>query len=614
MCGIIGYVGNQPATPILLQGLRRLEYRGYDSTGIAVVSPDGGLHLRRALGKLAALEAEVRADPMEGCTGIGHTRWATHGKPSKDNAHPHSDCSGRIVVIHNGIIENFAALKRDLLGRGHHFQSETDTEILAHLLEEGFRDGQSLEDAFRGAVQQLQGASAVMAMAAEVPDRVIAARVGNAGGIVVGKGSDGMYLASDLPALIPYTRRVAFLGNREMATVTAEAARFADLDGRAVGKDYQTLSLDSMSASKGGYKHFMLKEIMEQPESVTNCLRGRIEFDPPGLRLAELDPLRDRLQRVTRVVLLGMGTSWHAAMLGRVFIERLARLPTEVENASEMRYREPVLGPDTLVVSVGQSGETVDTLAAMEEAGRQGSPQVTLCNMEGSQATRVADATILLRAGLEVAVCSTKTLLSSTVALFLLAAHLGRLRDALPQEQMQELCADLAKVPALLGDMVTREREYQLLANRLYRYNHFLFLGRGVSYPVALEGALKLKEVSYIHAEGYAAGEMKHGPIALIDERMPIVAVAPRDGVHDKMYGNIQEVKARDGIVIALVTEGDEDVTALADGVVTIPAINPLLSPLLSVVPLQFLAYHVALRRGCDVDQPRNLAKTVTVE
>ncbi|MBI2886779.1 MAG: glutamine--fructose-6-phosphate transaminase (isomerizing) [Chloroflexi bacterium] len=614
MCGIIGYVGYKPATPVLLDGLQRLEYRGYDSAGIAVVRPGQPLVIRKAVGKLSALADGVAAAPPEGSLGIGHTRWATHGKPTTENAHPHADCTGQVVVIHNGIIENYVALKRDLLARGHTFASQTDTETLAHLIEDYLQEGQGFEDAFRQGVSKVQGASAIMALWQGAPDRMLAARLGNAGGIVVGYGQGEMYLASDLPALLPYTRDVVFLANREVAAVTARGAHYTDLEGHTLRKSPQTLALDPVAASKGGYKHFMLKEIMEQPEALTNALRGRVEFDPPDIQLEDLALSVRDLRRFQRVVLVGMGTSYHAAMVGHRYFEHLAGLPAEVENASEFRYREPLLDKDTLVVSVAQSGETVDTLAAMEEAARRGACQVTICNTEGSQATRVADATVFIRAGLEVGVASSKTLVASITCLFLLAAYIGKVRGALGPDRLRELVTALARLPNLAGHILERDRELERLATRFHRFNNFLYLGRGISYPVALEGALKLKELSYIHAEGYPAGEMKHGAIALIDENMPVVAIALQDALHDKVLSNISEVKARDGTVIALGTEGDQALAALADYVIPIPPVHPLLSPVLAVLPLQLLAYHIAVRRGCDVDQPRNLAKTVTVE
>ena len=620
MCGIMCYVGAKQATPILLDGLRRLEYRGYDSAGIAVVESANGLVIQKAVGKLSALEEQVKAAPPQGMLGIGHTRWATHGKPSANNAHPHTDCTGKVVVIHNGIIENYPTLKQELLARGHRFTSQTDTETLAHLLEEHLEEGSNLENGFRAMVAQVRGASAIAALRLDEPDRVVAARLGNAGGIVVGYGTGEMYLASDLPAVLPYTQEVCYLANREMAVITSGGVAYSELGGRKRRKTAQRVTLDPLSATKGGYKHFMVKEIMEQPQAVTNLMSGRVIFDQPDIELPELPFTPDQLRAFNRVVLIGMGSSYHAAALGRLYFEQLARMPAEVDNSSEFRYRDAILDRKTLVVSVGQSGETVDTLGAMEDAKEKGIRLLTVCNTEGSQATRLADGTLYLRAGLEVGVASTKCMLNSVLALYLLAAHFGKVRGVIDQPGMDRLVASLTHLPALMGQVLEHNADYEALAHQFHRHRDFLFLGRGTGYITAMEGALKLKEVSYIHAEGYPAGEMKHGPIALIDENMPVVALAPRHGgraqenIYDKMLNNISEVKARDGIVIAVATAGDGLVPSLADHTLFIPPVDPLLSPLLLLPPLQLLAYHIAVRRGCDVDQPRNLAKTVTVE
>ncbi len=614
MCGIMGYVGNKPATPILLDGLRRLEYRGYDSAGIAVIDRHGDLVVRKSVGKLQALEEQINGEPPKGVVGVGHTRWATHGKPTAENAHPHTDCTGKVVVIHNGIIENYPALKQDLIARGHRFTSQTDTETLAHLLEEHLNEGGSLEEGFRAALAHVHGAGALIALRRDEPDKVVAARLGNAGGIVVGYGKNEMFLASDLPALLPYTRQIAFLASREMAVVTAKGVTYSDLEGNPQHKLTQTIALDLVAATKGGYKHFMLKEIMEQPQAIANVMSGRVSFEPPDIHIDDLAFSDEAIRRFKRVVLVGMGSSFYAATLGRTYFEQLAQIPAEAENASEFRHREAWLNPETLMISVGQSGETVDTLGAMEEAQAKGVRQITICNVEGSQATRIADGTVYIRAGLEVGVASTKCMTNSVLALFLLAAHFGKVRGTVDSQQMQTIVAELSRLPALLGKVLERDDEYDKLANHFHRFRDFLFLGRGPSYTVALEGALKLKEISYIHAEAYPAGEMKHGPIALIDDNMPVVAIAPLDAMYEKMIGNVSEVKARDGIVLALVSEGDPVIADLADFAIHVPRTHPLLTPLLLIAPLQLLAYHIAVRRGCDVDQPRNLAKTVTVE
>jgi glucosamine--fructose-6-phosphate aminotransferase (isomerizing) len=614
MCGIIGYTGNRPAAPLLLEGLQRLQYRGYDSAGLAVLGTDGGLIVRKSVGKLSALASSLQDGLPEGSLGIGHTRWATHGRPSDINAHPHQDCGGEVVVIHNGIVENYRALKEMLLAKGHTFRSETDTEVIPHLIEEALKEGGSLEAAVGRAMRQMEGAHALVAFTRREPGKLVAARAGNAGGVVVGYGRDEMFLASDLPALLPHTQIVAFLADGEIAAVTPCGASYLTAAGEKLTKEAQTVSYDPLSAARGNYKHFMLKEICEQPESVLDTIRGRVLFDQPALVLEDVAIPRRRLRQIKRVVLVGMGTSLHAAMVGRHYIEEIARMPAEVDNASEFRYRGPLLGPDTLIIAVGQSGETVDTLAAMDEARRQGALQITVCNVVGSQATRVADGVVYTRCGLEVGVCSTKTFTAAIVALYLLACYLAQEREVVGGDGMRALLDPLARLPSLVGRVTQRDAEYERLAHRFFRYDNFLYLGRGLQFPIAMEGALKLKEVSYIHAEGYPAGEMKHGPIALIDQEMPVVAIAVRDGLYDKMMSNVQQVKAREGTVIALASEGDEELARQADHVLYLPQASPLLMPVLTAIPLQFFAYHIAVRRGCDVDQPRNLAKTVTVE
>ena len=614
MCGIIGYTGSRPAAPLLFEGLQRLQYRGYDSAGLAVLDPGGELIIRKSVGKLTSLASSLEGCLLEGSLGIGHIRWATHGRPSDVNAHPHQDCHGEIVVIHNGIVENYRALKAMLLAKGHRFHSETDTEVIPHLIEEHSKDSGSLEEALGRSVNQMEGAHALVAFSRHEPDKLVAARVGNAGGVVVGYGQGEMFLASDLPALLPHTQRVVFLADGEIAVVTPSGASYLAADGTPLTKAPQTMSYDPLSAARGHYKHFMLKEICEQPESVLDTIRDRVLFDHPALVLEDVAIPQRRLRRVKRVVLVGMGTSLHAAMIGRYYIEQIARMPAEVDNASEFRYRGPLLGPDTLVIAVGQSGETVDTLAAMDEARRQGAPQITVCNVVGSQATRIADGVVYTRCGLEVGVCSTKTFTAAIVALYLVACYLAQGRAVVDEDGMRELLDPLARLPSLVGRVTQRDDEYERLAHRFFRYDNFLYLGRGLQFPIAMEGALKLKEVSYIHAEGYPAGEMKHGPIALIDQDMPVVAIAVKDGLYDKMMSNIQQVKAREGTVIALASEGDEELARQVDHILYLPQASPLLMPVLTAIPLQFFAYHIALRRGCDVDQPRNLAKTVTVE
>jgi glucosamine--fructose-6-phosphate aminotransferase (isomerizing) len=613
MCGIIGYVGAREAAPILVDGLKRLEYRGYVSAGIAVLEENAGLAIHKRVGKLERLTSALSGRWPGGRQGIGHTRWATHGRPSDINAHPHTDCGGDVVVNHNGIVENHLSLRQRLLAAGHQLSSETDTEVIPHLIEEHIRSGSGLEQAVGQAIQELAGAHAILAMSTSEPGTIVAARVGNAGGVVVGYGRGENYLASDLPALLPHTRQVVFLEDGDIARVTAQGVTYTR-EQRELKREPQQVPYDPVSAAKGSHKHFMLKELMEQPEAVLDTLRGRALFGEARVELDEVRLSRAQLRRIRRAVLVGMGTSLHAATVGRHHLERIAGIPAEVENASELRYREPIIGPDTLVVSVSQSGETVDTLAAMEQAREQGCPQVTICNVIGSQAARLADGAINTRCGLEIGVASTKTYTAAITALYLLACYLGQARGVIDRERMGGLLEPLAHLPFLAGEVVKRNGEYERLAHEMFRYNNFLFLGRGIQYPVAMEGALKLKEVSYIHAEGYPAGEMKHGPIALIDREMPVITLAPRDGLYDKMISNIEQVKAREGTVIAVGTEGDRELAEKADHVLYVPETVPLLAPVLTSIPLQMFAYHVAVRRGCDVDQPRNLAKTVTVE
>ncbi|MDA1010111.1 MAG: glutamine--fructose-6-phosphate transaminase (isomerizing) [Chloroflexi bacterium] len=615
MCGIVAYTGRRPAGPILLDGLRRLEYRGYDSAGIALTDPEHGLYVAVATGKLDVLVQRVEGNYPPSTSGIGHTRWATHGEPSDHNAHPQLDPDGTVAVIHNGIIENFESL-RARYARGP-FRSETDTEVLAHMLAKHVEDGVDLADALRMVVAEAEGAYSVVALATDQPGRIVAARSGNAGGIVVGVGEGEHLLASDLGALLPQTRRVSFLEPGEFVDMTADAVRYFDGDGHEVLKAVETLSWDPVSATKGPYKHFMLKEIYEQPDSVLDAIRGRYLVSGRVDLTAELPPERFTAawaRALTRVVIVGMGTSMHSGMVGRHYFERYARLPAEFDNSAEFRYRRPVLDEHTLVVSIAQSGETVDTLAAMDEAKRAGCPQITFCNTPGAQTTRVADATILLRLGPEIAVASTKTMLASMVLLHGLALYLGRLRSTITADEEAAQVTAALHLPGAIAEALDLAPRIEEIAQRYATFEDFLFLGRGLGYPIALEGALKLKEVSYIHAEGYSAGEMKHGPIALIDERMPTVALAFRDEVQDKMRSNIEQVRARRGEVIAVVSDGDHSLDSVANEVITLPEISADLAPIVATVPLQLLAYYIGTSRGADVDQPRNLAKTVTVE
>jgi len=614
MCGIVGYIGKRSGGPVVLEGLKRLEYRGYDSCGLAVLETGGRVAITKKAGKLERLLSQLNGEIPHGPVAIGHTRWATHGKPSDVNAHPHTDCTGNVVVIHNGIIENYLSLKQMLQAEGHVFRSETDTEVFAHLVEAKLKAGADFVTAVRLALRELRGAQAFLAVCRDEPDKLIGARLGHAGGLVVGYGVGEMYIASDLPAILPYTRKVAYLESGELAVLRSNGVTYLDLEGREVEKAPQLSPYDPVSVAKAGYSHFMLKEIHEQPEVVLNVLRGRVDLEGGTVAFEGLPFTDTELAAFRRVVLVACGTSWHAALLGKLYIESLARVPAEAEVGSEFRARELVLGADTLLVAITQSGETVDTLEAMNRARQQGVKQVVLCNVMGSQATRLADGVIDLRAGPEMAVASTKTFLSSVVSLYLLAVRLGQANGALGPKAVKERLGAVIRLPALVGEVLGQEAQVRAIARNFFEMSDFLYLGRWVSYPIALEGALKLKEVSYIHAEGYPGGEMKHGPIALIDSRMPVVVLAPKDRVYDKILGNVSEVKSRDGVVIALGTQGDESLAAKADYFVPLPETDELLSPALSVIPLQMLAYHIALRRGCDIDQPRNLAKTVTVE
>jgi glutamine---fructose-6-phosphate transaminase (isomerizing) len=624
MCGIVAYVGPRDACQVVLEGLRRLEYRGYDSAGVAILDRenghDGPIQRRRSVGKLHNLDAVLRDQPLCGHMGIGHTRWATHGGVTEANAHPHTSSNGDVVVIQNGIVENYRRLKQGLLDEGVTFASQTDTEVIAHLVSKYYRHGEiPLAEAVRLALRDLQGPSAVVVMSAKEPDRLVAARLGNAGGVVVGVGQGEMFIASDMPAILDHTREMIFIENREMAVVTAEGGTFSDLDGRPIAKTSTMVSWNPVLAAKEGHKHFMHKEILEQPRSVTDAIRGRVDLDAGVVQLPDLEGLKPVLPHLRRLHAVACGTAWHACLLAKFLIEDLARLPVEVDYGSEFRYRDPLLEPGSVVLVITQSGETVDTLAAMEAAREQGMQSIALVNVVGSQAARLADGVVYLNAGPEIGVASTKAFTSQVVAAYLLAVYLAQARNTLSAEQRQQLLQDLAGLPNLVGEVLADgdgddDGHIATLARRYMHCNDFLYLGRGIHYPIALEGALKLKEISYIHAEGYPAGEMKHGPIALIDETMPVVAIAPNDKVRTKMISNIEQVKARGGRVIAVATRGDAEVAEKADDVIWIPPASRYLTPILAVIPLQLLAYHIAVLRGCDVDQPRNLAKSVTVE
>jgi glutamine---fructose-6-phosphate transaminase (isomerizing) len=614
MCGIIGYIGPKDVVPVLIEGLRRLEYRGYDSAGVAVLR-NGSIELRRSAGKLSRLEDVIVEHPLTGDYGVGHTRWATHGRPTEENAHPHRDCTGKIVVVHNGIIENYLDLKRELQQQGHRFVTETDTEIVAHLVEREMKDD-GLENAVRRALLLMRGLFALVLISADDPEKIVTVR--NGPPIVVGLGDGEFFVASDIPAILSHTRDVVFLADEEMAVVTRTGVEFTDFFGRPVSKATQRVLWDPIMAEKAGYKHFMLKEIFEQPTAARETILGRVSQDSGKVFLEEMKVTDARLRAVEKVTILACGTSWHAGLVGKFMIETLARVPVEVDYGSEYRYRRPIVGPNALAIVITQSGETADTLAALREAKRDGASSISICNVVGSMATRETEGTIYTHAGPEIGVASTKAFTSQLVALYLFALRLGQVRGTLTAEASKPHIDALLQLPQLLEDTLKIAPEIEEVAARFYSRSDFLYLGRGINYPIALEGALKLKEISYIHAEGYPAGEMKHGPIALIDEQMPVVTIAPHDHVFEKMVGNMQEAKARGGSIIALTTRGDDTLASILDltrdVVLEVPRAPELLVPIVMAVPLQLLAYDIAVRRGCDVDQPRNLAKSVTVE
>ncbi len=615
MCGIVGYVGPRPATPIILEGLQRLEYRGYDSAGLAVIDGNGGVAVRRDAGKLNNLFQHIAVDPAEGQIGVGHTRWATHGPPTASNAHPHRDRSGQIVVVQNGIVENFLALRNELRSQGYEFASDTDTEVIVQLISREYDHCEDLSEAVRRALGLLHGPSAIVVLSSHEPDRLIVARLGNAGGVVIGYGQEEMYIASDITAILAHTHRMSFLENREMAVVTREGARYFDLEGQPLApKGVHDIPWDPVAAAKGTFRHFMQKEIFDQPNSITDTIRGRVDFVTGQVTLEELNLNAEAARSLHKLTIVACGTSYYAGLAGKFMIENLARLPVEVDYASEYRYRHPVVDAQTLVLAITQSGETVDTLAALEEGRAHGARTAAIVNVVGSQAARVADGVIYMQAGPEIGVASTKAFTSSLVDLMLLGMYLGQQRGTLGAEASLQLASELALLPDKVGQALAHDDKLARLARTFANYRNFLYLGRGINYPTAREGALKLKEISYIHAEGYPAGEMKHGPIALIDENMPTVALALRDSVYDKMISQVEQVKARNGKVIAVVNPHDEAVAGKADALIEVPETAELLSPIVAVVPLQLLAYHIAVWHGLDVDQPRNLAKSVTVE
>lgn len=613
MCGIVGYIGERNATPIILNGLKRLEYRGYDSAGLAVLQ-NGEIQLRRDAGKLSHLTSLVERDPLEGKIGIGHTRWATHGEPSARNAHPHMSIDGKVVVVHNGIVENFLELREDLLAEGAVFQSDTDTETIVHLVERYLSVNTSLEEAVRKALLHLKGAHGVVVMNAAEPDKIVAARIGNAGGVVIGLGEGEMYVASDLPAILEHTRKVIFLESRQMAVITRQGATVKTLDGKPIVVQVNNVSWDPISAEKGEYRHFMQKEIHEQVRSLTDTLAGRVDFDEGRVQLPDLKLSVEAAKKIRKIYITACGTAAHAGMVGKILLERIARIPTVVEIASEFRYSDPLVEPGTVVLAISQSGETADTLAAMDEGRQRGATLWSIVNAIGSQAIRIADGYISMQTGPEIGVASTKAFTAPLIDLYMLAVLLADLRGTISAKERARMVADLRLVPDLVGKCLDREEEVVNVARDLKDVRDALYLGRGINMPIAYEGALKLKEISYIHAEAYPAGEMKHGPIALVDRSMPVIAIAPQDPWHDKMISQIEQTKARGGMVAVVATEGDMRAESEADAVFWVPPCPWMLSPVVTVIPLQLFAYHIAALRGLDVDQPRNLAKSVTVE
>ncbi len=613
MCGIVGYVGAQAAPTIVLDGLKKLEYRGYDSAGIAAIN--GELDIRRAEGKLINLTEKLQQSPLQGGIAIGHTRWATHGAPVERNAHPHADEARQVAVVQNGIVENFVSLREKLQADGHIFESDTDTEVITHLIDAGMAAGQDFVTACRGAFQQLEGAHAIAVVCQGEPDKIVTARIGNAGGVIVGLGQGENYLASDIPAILEHTQQMVFLEDREMAVITPTGVDYLQFDGSPISKTAMTIGWDPVSAAKGPYRHFMQKEIYEQPQALQNTLRGRVDFLNNQVNFEELSLTAEQVNNIRRIIIVACGTSSYAGLVGKFIIEKLARISVQVDYASEFRYRDPLVDGNTIMLAITQSGETVDTLAALEEGQQKGAQMWSIVNVQGSMAHRISSGSILMRAGPEIGVASTKAFTTTLTDLVMLGLYLGQVRGTLTPETAAEVISALARLPELAGEVLAEGyNDYDHLANLYHKQAHFLFLGRGINYPIALEGALKLKEISYIHAEGYPAGEMKHGPIALIDEEMPVVCIATQDNVYDKMMSQIEQVRARNGIVIALTNEGDNVIAEKANHVLTIPPTHPLLTPIISVIPLQLLAYHIAVWRGADVDQPRNLAKSVTVE
>ncbi|HEY61218.1 MAG TPA: glutamine--fructose-6-phosphate transaminase (isomerizing) [Anaerolineae bacterium] len=613
MCGIVGYIGQKDATPIVLNGLKRLEYRGYDSAGLAILQ-DETIKIRRVAGKIDKLFELVSESPLKGNIGIGHTRWATHGEPNKTNAHPHLGSNKDVVIVHNGIVENYLELKDELIEEGVNFKSETDTEVIVHLIELFLTSGLRIDEAVRMAIMKIRGAHGIVVFSKNEPDRIIAARIGNAGGVVIGVGKNEMFIASDIPAILDHTRKMIFLESQQMAIVKSNEVDIYDLNGNALTYEVHNVNWDPVSAEKGDHKHFMHKEIHEQVRSLIDTIAGRVNFTDYLIKFNDLSLDKELAISINKIFITACGTAAYAGMVGKILIEKVARIPVEVVIGSEFRYSDPIIDENTIVLAISQSGETADTLAAMDEGKKRGAKIWVIVNAIGSQAMRIADGYISMQAGPEIGVASTKAYTAPLVDLYMLAILLGELRDSISEQQRRDLVNNLRLVPDLVGECLTREDEIVEIAKRLENMQHCLYLGRGINMPTAYEGALKLKEISYIHAEGYPAGEMKHGPIALIDNNMPVIVISPKDPWYEKMISQIEQAKARGGFVIALATDGDELIKDIADRVIWVPETPWMLSPVISIIPLQLLAYHIAHQRGLDVDQPRNLAKSVTVE
>ena len=613
MCGIVGYVGDKNATPIILEGLVKLEYRGYDSTGIAVIE-GGKIEVRRDSGKISRLIKLVEEKPINGSPGIGHTRWATHGEPNEKNAHPHIGYNGKVVIVHNGIVENYLEIKDELLKNGVKFSSDTDTETIVHLIEKHLDDGYSLEESVQKTLGRIRGAHGVVVISTNEPEKIIAARIGNAGGVVIGLGEGENFIASDIPAILSHTNKMVFLDSGQIAVITKDDVRITALDGETVRHRVETINWDPVSAVKGNYRHFMQKEIHEQVRSITDTLAGRINFNYEKIVLPKLNIDKNFVEKIDNIKIVACGTANHAGMVGKYLIEEIAKIPVEVDIASEFRYRNPIINKNTVVMAITQSGETADTLGAMEEARRKGAVVWSIVNAIGSQAMRLADGYISMQVGPEIGVASTKAFTAPLVDLYLLAVMLADLKGLLNIEQARRLISDIGKVPDFVSVCLDREDDALRVAKYLNEYDHILYLGRGINMPIAYEGALKLKEISYIHAEAYPAGEMKHGPIALVDKKMPVLAIMPKDKWYEKMLSQVEQAKARGGKIIAVATDGDERIADIADEILWIPDAPWMVNPILAVIPLQMLAYHIAAMRGLDVDQPRNLAKSVTVE